>query len=169
MSVPLPPPVWPRSRVLRMSSRATKPSNSSDFSFELRALDRQSRLNILRKALFSPKLWTLSIRYGSRNLNVLSCLRTSAERGSATSLGQVRASNFEFVIKRAISARLVRRRQRRLRCRAPRRRRRLAPSPTMLDPAPQRCRRVAVACQSFRSNGARSSYPRTRESATAVC
>src|SRR5438477_5162963 len=66
-------------------SPANKPSNSSDFSFELRTPDRQSWPIVLRKARFSPKLWTPSIRYGFRNSNVWSDLRTSLERGSAAS------------------------------------------------------------------------------------
>jgi hypothetical protein len=72
--VPLPPPACPRPRVLRVNLRAIKPSNSSGLSFELRTPDRQSQPIVLRKARFSPKLWTPSIRYGSRNSNVWSCL-----------------------------------------------------------------------------------------------
>jgi len=41
---------------------AIKPSASSDFSFELRTVNRQSRLILLRIAHFSPELWTLRIR-----------------------------------------------------------------------------------------------------------
>jgi hypothetical protein len=48
--------------------------NSSDFSFELWTPDRRSRPTILRKARFSPKLWTSPIRYGFRKSNVSSCL-----------------------------------------------------------------------------------------------
>jgi len=81
-------------RILRVNSPANKPSNSSDFSFELRTPDRQSWPIVLRKARFSPKLWTPSIRYGSRNSNVWSDLRTSSERGFAASLGQGGASDF---------------------------------------------------------------------------
>jgi len=81
-------------RILRVNSPANKPSNSSDFSFELRTPDRQSWPVVLRKARFSPKLWTPSIRYGSRNSNVWSDLRTSSERGFAASLGQGGASDF---------------------------------------------------------------------------
>jgi hypothetical protein len=72
--VPLPPPVCRRPCVLQANSRAIKPSNSSDFSFELRTPDRRSRSIFLRKTRFSPKLWTPSIRYGSRNSNVWSYL-----------------------------------------------------------------------------------------------
>jgi hypothetical protein len=86
--VPLPPPDCPRLRILRVNSRAIKPCNSSDFSFELRTQDRQSRPIVLRKARFSPKLCTPSIRYGSRNSNFRSYLQTSAQRGLAASLGQ---------------------------------------------------------------------------------
>jgi hypothetical protein len=39
--VPLPPPACPRPRILRVNSRAIRPRNSSDFSFELRRPDRQ--------------------------------------------------------------------------------------------------------------------------------
>jgi hypothetical protein len=72
--VPLPPPYCPRPRILQVKSRAIRPSNSNDFSFELRTPDLESRLIFLRTARFSPKLWTPSIRYGSRNLNVWSYL-----------------------------------------------------------------------------------------------
>jgi hypothetical protein len=72
--VPLPPPACPRPGNLRLNSRAKKPSNSSDFSFELRTPNRQRPLIILRKVHFSPKLWTPQIRYGSRNPNVSSDL-----------------------------------------------------------------------------------------------
>jgi hypothetical protein len=68
--VPLPPPACPRPANLRMNSRANKPIISSDFSFELRTPDRQSGPIVLRKARFSPELWTPSIRYGFRNSNV---------------------------------------------------------------------------------------------------
>src|ERR1700704_5316771 len=70
--VPLPPPACPRAEYSPVNSRAIKPSNSTDFSIELRTPDRQSRPIILRKAGFSLKLWTPSIRYGSRNSNVWS-------------------------------------------------------------------------------------------------
>jgi hypothetical protein len=69
-------------QLVRVSFLAIKPNSSGDFSSELRTLDRQTRPIILRKARFSPKLWTPPIRYGSRNLNVLSYLSTSRERGS---------------------------------------------------------------------------------------
>jgi len=92
--IPLAPPACPRLHILRVNSRANNPSNGSDFSFELWTPDRQSWPIVLRKARFSPKLWTPSIRYGSRNSNVWSYLLTSAESGSATSLGQARASDF---------------------------------------------------------------------------
>jgi hypothetical protein len=63
-SIPVPPPPdWPRPCILRANSLAIKLSNSSDFSFGLWTPDRQGRLIILRKAHFSPKLWTPSIRY----------------------------------------------------------------------------------------------------------
>jgi hypothetical protein len=84
----LPPPNCTSPGVLRASSLANKPSSSSDFSSELRTPDRQSLLFVLRKARFSPKLWTPPIRYGSRNLNVSSYLWASVESGSAASLGQ---------------------------------------------------------------------------------
>jgi hypothetical protein len=72
--VPLPPPAWPKPCILRAHLLAIKPSSSSDFSSWPRTRDRQSRLIILRKARFSPKLWTPAIRYGSRNSNVSSYL-----------------------------------------------------------------------------------------------
>jgi hypothetical protein len=72
--VPLPPPPCPRLGILRVNSWAINPSNSSYFSFDLRTPERRSRPIVLRKARFSPKLWTPSIRYGSRNSNVWSYL-----------------------------------------------------------------------------------------------
>jgi hypothetical protein len=68
--VPLPPPAWPKPGILCAYLSAYKPSRSSDFSFEFRTSNRQSRLIVLRMAHFSLELWTLRIRYGSRNSNV---------------------------------------------------------------------------------------------------
>jgi hypothetical protein len=68
-------------------------NSGSDFSFELRTPSWQGALIILRKAHLSPKLWTLRIRYGSRNSNVSKDLRISTKRGSAAPLGQARASD----------------------------------------------------------------------------
>jgi len=48
-AVSLPPPDWPRSCILRTTSLAFKPSNRSDFSFELWTRDRQRQPVILRK------------------------------------------------------------------------------------------------------------------------
>ena len=68
--VPLPPPPWPKPLILRVSLGAIKPNSGRYFSFKLRTPTRQGALIILRKAHFSPKLWTPQIRYGSRNSNV---------------------------------------------------------------------------------------------------
>jgi hypothetical protein len=69
-----------------VNSRANKPSNSGDFSFELRTSGRQHAPIFLRKAGFSPKLWTPSIWYGSRNSNVSKYLCASTERRFVTPL-----------------------------------------------------------------------------------
>jgi hypothetical protein len=98
--VPLPPPAWPKPCILCANLLAIWPRSSSDFSLELRTYNRQSRLILLRKAHFSPKLWTLRIRHGSRNSNVSRGLRILTKRGSAAPLGQARATDFEFAISR---------------------------------------------------------------------
>jgi hypothetical protein len=59
-----------RSRVFSTRTCWQLPSSSSDFIFELRISNRQSRHILLRMAHFSPELWTLLIWYGSRNSNV---------------------------------------------------------------------------------------------------
>jgi hypothetical protein len=93
--VPLPPPYWPRPRILWMNSRAIEPCNSSDFSFELRTPDRESRLIVLRTARFSPKLWTPFIRYGLAKFERLELLKDcSGKRFRRFSLGQAKASDF---------------------------------------------------------------------------
>src|ERR1700693_4250363 len=68
--IPLSPPAWLKPCILCPNLLAIKPSSSSDFSFELRTSNRQSLLILLRMAHLSPELWTLPIRYGSRNYNV---------------------------------------------------------------------------------------------------
>jgi hypothetical protein len=68
--VPLPPPAWPKPCILSTSLLAKKPHNRSSFHLKLQAFNRQSRLILLRLVHFSPELWTLRIRYGSRNSNV---------------------------------------------------------------------------------------------------
>ena len=73
--VPLPPPAWPKPCILCANLLAIWPNSSSDFSCELRTYNGQSRLILLRKAHFSPQLWTLRIRYGSRNLPAIPVLR----------------------------------------------------------------------------------------------
>ena len=65
-------PTWLKLCFLRVKLLANKPNSSSDFS--LCSERPQSRPIILRRARFSPKLWTLSDRHGSRNLNVSSYL-----------------------------------------------------------------------------------------------
>lgn len=72
--VALPPPSCPRPGILQVNSRAKKPSNSCNFSLGPGPSNGQSRPIVLRYARFSPKLWTLSIRYGSRNSNFWSNL-----------------------------------------------------------------------------------------------
>jgi hypothetical protein len=79
--IPLSPPACLRLWILRVNAGANRPQYSSDFSFELRTSGRQHAAIFLRKAGFSPKLWTPSIRYGSRNANVSNYLCASPERG----------------------------------------------------------------------------------------
>src|ERR1700716_1262969 len=65
--VPLPPPDQPTQCFLRGISFAIKPSIRSHFQFELWTADGLNRPIVLRKARFSPNLWTPAIWYGSRN------------------------------------------------------------------------------------------------------
>jgi hypothetical protein len=67
--VPLPPPAWPGPHILCANLFAIKLSNSSNFSTEVRTSSRRRRLVLLRMAHFSPELWTLQVRYGSRSSN----------------------------------------------------------------------------------------------------
>jgi hypothetical protein len=92
---PLPPPALPNRCNLRAILSAIKPSSSSDSSFKLRTPNRQSLVIILRKARFSPKLWTPQIWYGSRNLNVSKDLCFSTKTASAAPLGQARVSSVQ--------------------------------------------------------------------------
>ena len=91
----LSPPAWLKPCILCPNLLAIKPSGSSDFSFELRTSNRQSLLILLRMAHLSPELWTLRIRYGSRNSNVSRGLWIVVKWGSSTPLGQATASDFE--------------------------------------------------------------------------
>jgi hypothetical protein len=70
--VPLAPPDRPSPAFSGRNCLANKPNNRSEISFELWIPDREGRLNILRRARSSPKLWTSPIQYGPPNSNVLS-------------------------------------------------------------------------------------------------
>ena len=72
--VPLPPPDRPSPAFSGRDLLATEPKNRNEISFELWIPDQEGRLNILQRAHSSPKLWTLPIRYGPPNSNVLSKL-----------------------------------------------------------------------------------------------
>jgi len=61
--VPLPPPDHLSPRILRADTLANKPSNRSDFSFELGLLDQSGRLDFSERAFLSEALdFTDSVR-----------------------------------------------------------------------------------------------------------